>query len=89
MGATELFFHLVHFFAPAFAVAVILALAGQLLGGRYTRAPGIIAQTAINFIAGAVVLGLGLWFFGRDAKMASYAAMLVCCTVSQSPTLRP
>jgi hypothetical protein len=28
-------------------------------------------------------LGVGLWFFGRDGKMASYAALLVVAATSQ------
>jgi hypothetical protein len=38
---------------------------------------------AINFVAGGVALGFGLWFFGRDGKMASYAALLVVAAISQ------
>jgi hypothetical protein len=43
----------------------------------------VVAQAAINSIAGVVALSVGLWFFGRDGKMASYAAMLLGCALSQ------
>jgi hypothetical protein len=51
-------------------------------------APGLLAQAAINFVAGALALGAGLWFFGNDGKMASYAAMVVVCATSQALVLR-
>ncbi len=88
MGPLDQFNHLINFLAPALAVAILLAISAPMLGGKRPSAPGFIAQTAINFVAGAVVLGLGLWFFGRDGKMASYAAMLLACTVSQGLALR-
>ncbi len=80
--------HLLNFLAPALAVGVLLALAAPFVGGKRPVALGLLAQAAINCVAGALALGLGLWFFGRDGKMASYAAMLVCCTLSQGFALR-
>nr|WP_295787261.1 hypothetical protein [Rhodoferax sp.] len=44
---------------------------------------GFIAQAAINCVAGVLALGLGLWYFGNDGKMASYAAMVILATTSQ------
>nr|WP_295774662.1 hypothetical protein [Rhodoferax sp.] len=49
---------------------------------------GFIAQAAINCVAGVLALGLGLWYFGNDGKMASYAAMVVVCAISQALALR-
>jgi hypothetical protein len=83
MGLLDQIYHLVNFLAPAFAVAMALALGGRLFIKNGAAALGFIAQAAINFIAGAVALCLGLWFFGRDGKMASYAALLVVATTSQ------
>lgn len=83
MGPLDQLYHFANFLAPAFAVAVLLALTGPLLTKNSAVALGLIGQVAINFIAGAVALGLGLWFFGRDGKMASYAALLVAATTSQ------
>jgi hypothetical protein len=76
-------YHLANFLAPALAVAVVVALAGSLFIKNSTVAPGFIAQAAINFVAGGVALGLGLWLFGRDGKMASYAALVVVVSTSQ------
>jgi hypothetical protein len=83
MGLLDQIYHLVNFFAPAFAVALVLAVAGRFFARNNAAAHGFITQTAINFIAGAIALILGLWFFGRDGKMASYAALLVVTTTSQ------
>jgi hypothetical protein len=38
---------------------------------------------ALNFGAGLVALAAGLWFFGRDGKMATYAAMVLVVATSQ------
>ncbi|MBI2750651.1 MAG: hypothetical protein HYX43_15365 [Burkholderiales bacterium] len=83
MGSLDQLYHLANFLAPAIAVGVLLALVGPLVTKKSPLAPGFIAQTAINCIAGAVALGLGLWFFGRDGKMASYCALLVIAASSQ------
>jgi hypothetical protein len=34
-------------------------------------------HVAINSIAGVAVLVAGLWYFGVDGKMATYAALVV------------
>jgi hypothetical protein len=50
--------------------------------------PALSIQIAINFIVCAVALGFGLWFFGRDGKMATYAVMALLCSSSQWLMLR-
>ena len=80
--------HLMGFLAPAFVVAAVLALVAHWFMEKRPSAPGLIAQFAINFGAGACALALGLWFFGNDGKMASYAAMVVVCATSQMFALR-
>ena len=44
---------------------------------------GFIRLVAINFMVCGLVLVVGLWFFGRDAKMSTYAAMAVFCATTQ------
>jgi predicted lysophospholipase L1 biosynthesis ABC-type transport system permease subunit len=83
MGFTDQIYHWLNFLAPAAVVAVVLASVGTLLMKKSAIALGFIGQVAINMIAGSMVLGLGLWFFGRDGKMASYAALLVVTSTSQ------
>ena len=88
MAPLDLINHLLGFLAPAFAVAAVLALVAHWFMVKRPSAPGFIAQFAINFGAGACTLGLGLWFFGNDGKMASYAALVVVCATVQMFALR-
>ena len=88
MGPINLLNHLFNFLAPALAVGFVLALVGPWFVKKGPSAPGLIAQAAINFVAGALTLVAGLWFFGNDGKMASYAAMVVVCATSQALALR-
>ncbi len=83
MGLLDQLYHLANFLAPALVVGALLALVDPLFNRKSPVALGFIAQTAINCIAGAVALGVGLWFFGRDGKMVSYAALLVFAATSQ------
>jgi hypothetical protein len=83
MGLLDIINHLLNFVAPALWVGLVLAVAAPVFMPKRPGAPGIRAQAAINFIAGVLALVLGLWFFGRDGKMASYAAMLVACCLGQ------
>lgn len=83
MNALALFWHLLGFVAPALAVALLVALAARWVLPRNGPRPGWRASIAINFIAGVVVLGAGLWWFGRDGKMATYAAMVVAVATAQ------
>lgn len=83
MGPLDLFIHLLSFAAPALVVALLVTLAAPLLlpkGGRTVR-----WRTAfvLNFTAGLATLLAGLWVFGVDGKMATYAALLVVVASTQ------
>jgi hypothetical protein len=82
MGLLQLFLHLLSFFAPALAVAVAVAFGARWIGA----APQPLrwwVQVGVNFTAGALALGAGLWAFGVDGKMASYAALVGAIATSQ------
>lgn len=83
MGPLDLINHLVNFAAAPSFVAIFLALFAPYLLKKSAFAPVLYAQAAINLGAGVLALLLGLWFFGRDAKMASYGFMLVAMASSQ------
>ena len=74
MGPIDLLLHLAGFAAPAFFLALLLPVGSRWLlrrpGGRWWL------QAALVFAAGLAVLAAGLWFFGRDGKMATYAALV-------------
>jgi len=83
MGTLDLLNHLLNFVAPALAVGFLLAVLPAVFSRKSGSGRVVMAQAAINSIAGVVVLGLGLWFFGRDAKMATYLAMVVTSATAQ------
>ena len=83
MGPIDLSIHLLSFAAPAFAVALLVTLLARLILARGPQRIGWGSAFALNFIAGLVTLGAGLWFFGRDGKMATYAAMVLVVATCQ------
>jgi hypothetical protein len=80
MGPLDLLFHVLGFAAPALAVGLLLALCARLAwpgrGPLWTHA-------AVNVVAGVAVLAGGLLLFGRDGKMATYAALVGVLALSQ------
>jgi hypothetical protein len=74
--------HLLNFFAPALGVAALAAGFAKLLWRRELKAAGWL-RLALWAAAGcALVLVAGLAVFGRDGKMATYAAMVATCAVT-------
>ena len=72
----ELLRHGAGFLAPALVVAVLVATAGRLVLPASGRGPWWLSL-GLNALAGAAVLATGLWYFGRDGKMATYAALVL------------
>lgn len=83
MGPIDLLIHLLGFFAPAFAVAVGVALAARWLGLDRSAGRRWWSSAALNFVAGSGALVAGLWYFGRDGKMATYATLVVAVATMQ------
>jgi hypothetical protein len=77
MDLTTLITHFANFAAPAVVLALCLPLAGRFLASNNPVPLIWWSQIAINFISCLAILLLGLWFFGRDGKMATYAAMVL------------
>lgn len=75
--------HLLHFLLPALAVGLLLAVLAPLLMKRTRPSHSWLSQALINSVVGVLALAWGLWFFGRDGKMVSYAVMLMACASSQ------
>lgn len=89
MGSSDLFFHLIGFAAPALAVALLVALAARAVMPGPAAARSWWFQFAINSIVGVLVLAAGLWHFGVDGKMATYAVLVVAVASCQwATTLR-
>jgi hypothetical protein len=88
MGLLDLLNHFLNFVAPAVLVGCLLALMARIFNKKRPAAPVLLAQAAINSIAGVVALALSLWLFGRDGKMMAYAALVVVCASSQWLAMR-
>jgi hypothetical protein len=83
MGPPDLLLHLLSFVAPAFAIAVAAAFGARFVvpaGGERGR---WWVHTAVNFCAGVLVLAAGLWHFGVDGKMATYAVLVAVVATTQ------
>jgi hypothetical protein len=79
MSALDLLIHLLNFAAPAFFLALLLAVLFRLAMPARSKATGLWKQLGINFAAGLIVLVAGLVVFGRDGRIATYAALVVVC----------
>jgi len=69
--------HLLNFVAPAVGVAVMLAVAEQVIKRKRPLALVLFQAFAMYFMAGSAVLMLGLAVLERDGKMLTYAALVV------------
>jgi hypothetical protein len=83
MGPLDLIIHALGFVAPALAVALLVALAARLVLPRQASARTWWGDAAINFVVGLAVLVIGLWHFGVDGKMATYAALVAAIASCQ------
>ena len=80
--------HLLNFAAPALFVALLLALASRVVAPRGPASDarsrhGFWRSFCVNAAVGVAVLVAGLIMFGRDGRMATYAALIVACGSSQ------
>ena len=83
MSPIAFFLHLLSFLAPALAVAAFVALAARIVLPPAARPKSWWLAFVLNFAAGAVVLAAGLWYFGHDGKMATYAALVLAVASMQ------
>lgn len=83
MSALDILIHLANFVTPALALALLLPLAARLASGVRRGAPSWWLQVAVNFAVGTLALGLSLWGWGRDGKMAAYGALALAMATSQ------
>jgi hypothetical protein len=83
MGFLDLLFHILGFAAPALAIAFLVAGGARIFMRGSPVAASWWGHAAINSIVGVLVLGAGLWYFGVDGKMATYAALVVAVASCQ------
>lgn len=83
MDALDLLLHASAFVAPAVAVALLLVPLGRLcLPPRGPQALGWGRQALLDTVVGVLVLLAGLVVWGRDGKMATYAALVLGCATA-------
>jgi hypothetical protein len=82
MGPIDAFWHLANLFLPALALGALAAALAKLAWRRELAAVAWkrLALPA-SLVCGAITLG-GLLLFGRDGKMATYAAMVGACALT-------
>lgn len=79
MDSLDAVWHLLNFIAPAVAVALLAASLAKLLWRGELAAVSWRSLVLWASLAGLLTLIAGLVLFGRDGKMATYAAMVVAC----------
>lgn len=83
MDLPDLLLHFVNFIAPVLALALVLPVLARIMWGKKTFRLAWWPQFAINSIVGGAVLLVNLWWWGRDGKMAAYAALVLALASSQ------
>ena len=83
MGPWNLLIHLANFVLPALALGMVLALLAPIYARKWPSARTLLAQAAINSVAGVLVLVAGLVLFGNDGKMATYGALVLATGTAQ------
>lgn len=82
MGPLDAIWHALSFFAPALGVAVLAASAAKLLWRHDLAAVRWRRLALWAAAAGMVTLVGGLFVFGRDGKMVTYAALVVAAALA-------
>ena len=77
MDFTSAIPHLFGFFLPALCLPMLLWPMARLAFGRPVGAPRWWVQWLVQLAVCAAVLLAGLWVFGRDGKMLTYAALVL------------
>ena len=88
MGLPELLNHLLNLLLPAFVTGALVALFAPVMRLCGPARRSWLRQSVLNALAGSVAVLTGLWYFGHDAKMATYAGMLVLCASMQFMSTR-
>lgn len=82
MQATDAFWHLMNFCAPALGIGGFAAALARLFWPGELRSRGLWRLWAWASAAAALASIAGLVVFERDGKMATYAAMVVACAAA-------
>jgi hypothetical protein len=82
MGPLDAIWHLGNLFVPALMLGTISSALAKLLWRKDLRGVSFKRLAMPACAACAVVTLAGLVAFGRDGKMATYAAMVAACAIT-------
>ena len=82
MGPLDAAWHLLNFVAPALGVAVLASALAKWVWRRELAAVPWLRLALWAAGAGVLVLVGGMVVFGRDGKMATYAALVVASALA-------
>lgn len=82
MGPLDALWHLLNFFAPAMAVALITTALAKLAWRRELASVPWRRLVGWSMAAGALALLGGLIAFGRDGRMATYGALVAAAALA-------
>jgi len=83
MNATDFFWHIVNFIAPAFWLGLAIALL-DMVAGRWTAPRRWRRGLLLDWAIGAAVLLAGLLITGHDGRMLTYGALALAVAVRRS-----
>ena len=81
MGPLDLINHLLNFFFPALGLGALAAAGAKLIWRRELASTKWAHLARDCSLAGAAMLVLGLWLWGRDGRMVTYGAMVLATAV--------
>ena len=82
MGPLDALWHLANLFLPALMLAALSAGLAKLLWRRDLARVRWLALAGTAAVAGCGVTLAGLLVFGRDGRMATYAALVLACAAA-------
>ena len=88
MGPVDFLLHALGLLAPALFLALLLPAGSKVLLRRAAPALPWWGQSVLLLAVGAAVLAGGLWWFGRDGKMATYFTLVLALATTHWLVLR-
>ncbi len=76
------FWHVLNLLGPALGLAAWSSLGVKLLWWRALRSVSLLSLMWVASLACSLVSLLGLWVFGVDGKVLTYAGMVLACALS-------
>jgi hypothetical protein len=81
LGPLDAFWHLINFFGPAIGIGPILAVMAKLVWRAELKGRALLRLALWSTGAAALALVAALVVFGRDGRMAGYAAVVAAAAL--------